>query len=84
VNYFPYLAPFSSFLATFEFRDYLLIFIVMNFPDFEALFWMYPASKIEEYQKAYVLKASLLGKIASEPWWSRRKILRSYLRSLGN
>jgi predicted nuclease with TOPRIM domain len=38
----------------------------MNFPNFEALLRTYPASKIEEYQKAYALKASLLGKIASE------------------
>jgi seryl-tRNA synthetase len=38
----------------------------MNFADFEALLWTYPASKIEEYQRAYSLKASLLGKIASQ------------------
>jgi chromosome segregation ATPase len=38
----------------------------MNFPDFEALLRTYPASKIEEYQKAYALKASLLGKVSSE------------------
>jgi hypothetical protein len=38
----------------------------MNFPDFEALLRTYTASKIEEYQKAYALKASLLGKVASE------------------
>jgi chromosome segregation ATPase len=38
----------------------------MNFPNFEALLRTYPASKIEEYQKAYTLKASLLGKNASE------------------
>jgi hypothetical protein len=38
----------------------------VNFPDFEALLRSYPASKIEEYQKAYALKVSLLGKIASE------------------
>jgi chromosome segregation ATPase len=36
----------------------------MNFPDFEALLWTYPTSKIEEYQKAYSLKASLLRKVA--------------------
>jgi hypothetical protein len=34
----------------------------MIFPDFEALLWTYPASQIEEYQRAYSLKASLLGK----------------------
>jgi hypothetical protein len=38
----------------------------MNFPDFEALLRTYPASKIDEYQKAYALKASLLRKIPSE------------------
>jgi predicted RNase H-like nuclease (RuvC/YqgF family) len=44
----------------------LLLFIVVNFPDFEALLRTYPASKIEEYQKAYALKALLLGKVAFE------------------
>jgi chromosome segregation ATPase len=38
----------------------------MNFPDFEALLRTYLASKIEEYQKAYALRASLLRKVASE------------------
>jgi hypothetical protein len=38
----------------------------MNFPDFEVLLQTYPASRIEEYQRAYSLKASLLGKIASQ------------------
>jgi hypothetical protein len=38
----------------------------MNFPDFEALLRTYPASKIDEYKKAYALKASLLRKIPSE------------------
>jgi hypothetical protein len=38
----------------------------MNFPDFEALLRTYPASRIEEYQRVYSLKASLLGKIASQ------------------
>jgi predicted nucleic acid-binding Zn-ribbon protein len=38
----------------------------MNFPDFEELLQTYPASRIEEYQRAYSLKASLLGKIASQ------------------
>jgi predicted metallo-beta-lactamase superfamily hydrolase len=38
----------------------------MNFPDFEALLRTYLASRIEEYQRAYSLKASLLGKIASQ------------------
>jgi hypothetical protein len=45
----------------------LLIFrAFINFPDFEALLRTYPASRIEEYKRAYSLKASLLGKIASE------------------
>jgi hypothetical protein len=38
----------------------------MNFPNFEALLQTYLASQIEEYQRAYSLKASLLGKIASQ------------------
>jgi hypothetical protein len=38
----------------------------MNFADFEALLRTYPASRIEEYLRAYSLKASLLGKIASQ------------------
>jgi hypothetical protein len=38
----------------------------MNFPNFEALLRTYPASRIEEYLRAYSLKASLLGKIASQ------------------
>jgi hypothetical protein len=44
----------------------LLLFIVVNFPDFEALLRTYPTSKIKEYQKAYALKASFLGKVASK------------------
>jgi hypothetical protein len=38
----------------------------MNFPNFEALLRTYPTSRIKEYQRAYSLKASLLGKIASQ------------------
>jgi hypothetical protein len=38
----------------------------MNFPYFETLLQTYPASKIEEYQKTYSMKASLLGKVTSE------------------
>jgi hypothetical protein len=38
----------------------------MNFRDFEGLLQTYPTSKIEEYQKAYALKASLLRKVASK------------------
>jgi hypothetical protein len=38
----------------------------MIFLDFEALLRTYPTSRIEEYQRAYSLKASLLGKIASQ------------------
>jgi hypothetical protein len=37
-----------------------------DFSDFEALLRTYPASKITEYQKAYALMASVLGKVASE------------------
>jgi hypothetical protein len=44
----------------------LLLFIVTNFPDFEALLRTYPTSKIVEYQKTYALKASLLRKVASK------------------
>jgi chromosome segregation ATPase len=36
------------------------------FPEFEALLRSYPASKIAKYQKAYLLKASVLGKVACE------------------
>jgi hypothetical protein len=38
----------------------------MNFPDFEALLRTYPTSRIEEYHRAYSLKASLIGKVASQ------------------
>jgi hypothetical protein len=38
----------------------------MNFSDFEALLRTYPASMIEKYQRAYSLKASVLGKISSQ------------------
>jgi hypothetical protein len=38
----------------------------VNFSDFETLLWTYPASKIAEYQKAYALKASVLGKVTSK------------------
>jgi hypothetical protein len=44
----------------------LILFIVANFPDFKALLQTYPASKLEYYQKTYALKASILGKVASE------------------
>jgi hypothetical protein len=36
----------------------------MNFLYFEKLLRAYPASRIEEYRRAYSLKASLLGKVA--------------------
>jgi hypothetical protein len=64
MNYLSLLTVVLSFPTTSEFCDSLLIFVFMNFPDFEALLRTYPASRIEEYQKAYSLKASLLGKIA--------------------
>jgi hypothetical protein len=37
-----------------------------DFSDFEEFLHSYPISRIEEYQRAYSLKASLLGKIASQ------------------
>jgi predicted transcriptional regulator len=46
----------------------------MNFPDFEALLRTYPASRVEEYQRAYSLKASLLGKITSQHLVEQEKI----------
>jgi hypothetical protein len=49
-----------------NFCSFLLTFVFIHFPDFEALLRTYPASQIEEYQRAYSLKASLLGKIASQ------------------
>jgi hypothetical protein len=66
MNCLPFLTVVLSFSTTSEFCDSLLNFIFMKFPDFEALLRTYPASKIEEYQRAYSLKASLLGKIASQ------------------
>jgi predicted nucleic acid-binding Zn-ribbon protein len=38
----------------------------MIFSEFEDLLRLYPASKIANYQKDYALKASMLGRIASE------------------
>jgi hypothetical protein len=55
-----------SFLASNEFCNSLFTFDFTYFPDFEALLRTYPASRIEEYQRAYSLKTSLLGKIASQ------------------
>jgi hypothetical protein len=46
----------------------------MNLPDFEKLLRTYPPDKIEEYQKAYSLKASLLGKVASQRLVEQEKI----------
>jgi hypothetical protein len=37
-----------------------------DFSEFEDLLRSYPASKIENYQKEYALKASMLGRVASE------------------
>jgi chromosome segregation ATPase len=39
---------------------------LLDFPDFEELLHSYPTFRIEEYQRAYSLKASLLGKITSQ------------------
>jgi DNA repair exonuclease SbcCD ATPase subunit len=38
------------------------------------LLWTYPADQIEEYQRAYSLKASLLGKVASQRLVEQEKI----------
>jgi hypothetical protein len=46
----------------------------MNLLDFEKLLRKYPADKIEEYQRAYSLKASLLGKVASQRLVEQEKI----------
>jgi hypothetical protein len=46
----------------------------MNFPCFEKLLRMYPTDKIEEYQRAYSLKASLLGKVTSQRLVEQEKI----------
>jgi predicted nuclease with TOPRIM domain len=46
----------------------------MNFLDFKALLRTYPASRIEEYQRAYSLKASLLGKIVSQRLVEQKEI----------
>jgi predicted nucleic acid-binding Zn-ribbon protein len=58
----------------YEFCNFLLIFVFMNFPDFEKLLQTYPTSRIEEYQRAYSLKASLLGKVASQRVVEQEKI----------
>jgi hypothetical protein len=52
----------------------------MKFPDFKALLRTYPASKIQEYQKAYALKASLLGKIASERLVEQEEVTSTWIR----
>jgi predicted nuclease with TOPRIM domain len=44
------------------------------FSKFEALLPTYPAFRIEEYQRTYSLKASLLGKIASQRLVEREEI----------
>jgi predicted nucleic acid-binding Zn-ribbon protein len=59
------------FFITYEFFNLLLIF---DFSDFEELLRSYSASRIEEYQRAYSLKASLLGKIASQRLVEQEKI----------
>jgi hypothetical protein len=37
-----------------------------DFSEFEDLLRSYPASKIANYQKDYALKASMLGRVASD------------------
>jgi hypothetical protein len=48
----------------------------MNLPDFEKLLRTYPADKIEEYHRACSLKASLLGKVASQRLVGQEKIIK--------
>jgi hypothetical protein len=52
-----------GFPTTSEFCDSDSFSVFTNFPDFEALLHTYPTSRIEEYQRAYSLKASLLEKL---------------------
>jgi hypothetical protein len=54
----------------------LILFIVANFPDFKALLRAYPASKLENYQKTYALKALILGKVASERLVEQEEVLK--------
>jgi predicted nuclease with TOPRIM domain len=51
----------------------------MNLPDFEKLLQKYPADKIEEYQRAYSLKASLLGRVATQCLVEQEKINKKLL-----
>jgi hypothetical protein len=51
----------------------------MNLPDFEKLLQKYPADKIEKYQRDYSLKASLLGKVASQRLVEQGKINKKLL-----
>jgi chromosome segregation ATPase len=44
----------------------LVLFIVANFPYFEATLRTYPASKLEYYQKTYALITSILGRVTSD------------------
>jgi hypothetical protein len=48
--------------------------------DFEALLRTYPASTIESYQKSYALKASILGKVASERLVEQEEVLKKMSR----
>jgi hypothetical protein len=51
----------------------------MKLPDFERLLRTYPADKIEEYQRAYSLKASFLGKVALQCLVEQKKINKKLL-----
>jgi hypothetical protein len=51
----------------------------MNLPDFEKLLQKYPADKIEKYQRDYSLKASRLGKVASQRLVDQEKINKKLL-----
>jgi predicted nucleic acid-binding Zn-ribbon protein len=54
--------------------NFAISYLLLIFLDFEELLRSYPASRIEEYQRAYSLKASLLGKIASQHLVEQEKI----------
>jgi hypothetical protein len=68
------------FLQLLTFRDSSILFIVEIFPDFEALLRTYPASKIENYQKSYALRALILRKFASERLVEQEDVLKKMSR----
>jgi hypothetical protein len=76
VHEFDYFFYLCFYLAPFNF---LLTFVLMNLPDFEKLLQKYPADKIEKYQRDYSLKASRLGKVASQRLVDQEKINKKLL-----